>query len=294
MARMVRSRTAAGQRRQAAAPAASGAAGTLGTMRQDPPIPIRAAARAPILLTGFEPFGGEVVNPSWQVARALDGRTVGGVPVVACELPCVFGAALRVLDEALAAHAPVLVLALGQAAGRSAFTPERVAINVDDARIPDNAGAQPVDRPVVPGGPAAYFTTLPVKAMVAALRAAGLPAQVSQTAGTFVCNHVFYGLMHRLARPTGGGSLPTAARGDFVSTAARDGFMSTAARGGFMPTAARGGFMHLPLLPEQAARQPGASHPSLPLATQVQAVELVLAAALRHGDDLVQSGGAEA
>jgi pyroglutamyl-peptidase len=113
-----------------------------------------------------------------------------------------------------------LVICLGQAGGRTAITPERVAINVDDARIPDNAGTQPVDRPVVRGGPAAYFSTLPVKAIVAGLRAEGVPAEVSQTAGTFLCNHVFYGLMHALRLRPG----------------------------------VRGGFIHVPYLPEQALK----------------------------------------
>ena len=153
---------------------------------------------APILVTGFEPFGGESVNPSALVAQALHGRTIDGAPVLGMVLPCVFGAAIDALRTALDRHRPRLVLALGQAAGRAAFSLERVAINVDDARIPDNAGAQPVDRPVVAGAPAARFTTLPVKAMVAALREAGHPAELSNSAGTFVCNHVFYGLQHAL------------------------------------------------------------------------------------------------
>lgn len=207
-----------------------------------------------LLLTGFEPFGGETVNPAWEIARSLDGALIEGVRVRAWQLPCVFGAALRALDEALQAHAPVLVLALGQASGRCDLSVERVAINVDDARIPDNAGAQPVDEPVLPGAPAAYFSTLPIKAMVAGLRAAGYPASVSQSAGTFVCNHVFYGLQHRLAG-----------------------------------TAVRGGFMHIPLLPEQAARHPG--QPSLPLSTLVEGTRLALALALRTREDVREQGG---
>jgi pyroglutamyl-peptidase len=218
--------------------------------------PTRAARR--ILLTGFEPFGGEAVNPSWEVARALEGRRIGGAPVQAVCLPTVFGESLHRLHEAIDMHRPALVLALGQAAGRADFSVERVAINVDDARIPDNAGAQPVDAPVVAGAPAAYFSTLPVKAVVAALRQAGLPASVSQSAGTFVCNHVFYGLQHLLA---GSG--------------------------------VRSGFMHLPLLPAQAARLPG--QPSLPLATMVEGTCIALKTALEHkGADLRHTGGAVA
>jgi pyroglutamyl-peptidase len=211
---------------------------------------------APILVTGFEPFGGETVNPSAQVAQALHGRTIDGVPVLGLVLPCVFGAAIDSLRRALDAHRPRLVLALGQAAGRSGFSLERVAINLDDARMADNAGAQPIDTPVVPHAPAARFSTLPIKAMVVALREAGHPAEVSNSAGTFVCNHVFYGLQHALRSRR----------------------------------SARSGFMHLPLLPEQAAR--GAAAPSLPLAQMIDGTTLALATALRlPGADLRATEG---
>lgn len=211
-----------------------------------------------LLLTGFEPFGGDLVNPSALVCRALHGQRVGQATVHAVELPCVFGRALQVLDEALAATSPVLVLALGLAAGRAEICVERVAINVDDARIPDNAGAQPVDVPVVAGGPAAWFSTLPVKAIVEALRRDGLPAAVSQTAGTFVCNHVFYGLQHRLA-------------GSEV----------------------RSGFIHVPLIEAQASAHPGV--PTLPLEDLVRGVRTALRVALTHeGVDVRVGGGAVA
>jgi pyroglutamyl-peptidase len=211
-----------------------------------------------ILLSAFEPFGGDRVNPSLLIARHLDGETIAGALVVAVELPCVFHRALSALDEALARTRPVLAVALGLAAGREGLSIERVAINVDDARIPDNAGAQPVDEPIVPGGPAAWFSTLPIKAMAAELDAAGVPASVSQTAGTFVCNHVFYGLQQRLAG-----------------------------------TGVRSGFIHVPLLPEQAARYPG--KPVLTLEDQVRGVRLALQVALTHqGEDLRAVGGAVA
>lgn len=213
-----------------------------------------------LLITGFEPFGGQTVNPSWEVARTLQGRTLGPaampVRVQALQLPCVFDLALQVLLQHMQHPHLVAVLALGQAEGRSDISVERVAINVNDARIPDNAGGQPVDTPVVTGAPAAYFSTLPIKRIVAGLRAGGLPASVSQTAGTFVCNHVFYGLLHALQ----GRAVPA-------------------------------GFIHLPLLPEQAARWPGATPPSLPLALQVQAIETAARLALEAGPDLPQSGG---
>ncbi len=207
----------------------------------------------PILVSGFEPFGGERINPSAEVAQALHGRSIDGVPVIGVVLPCVFGASIDALRAALDTHRPQLVLALGLAAGREGFTPERVAINLDDARIADNAGALPIDRPVIARGASAHFSTLPIKAMAAALRAAGHPANVSNSAGTFVCNHVFYGLMHALQRRRG----------------------------------VRGGFMHLCCLPQQA--QPG--QPSLPLAALVEGVALALAAALATRTDLAQSAG---
>ncbi|MEJ6003532.1 pyroglutamyl-peptidase I [Paucibacter soli] len=207
-----------------------------------------------ILLTGFEPFGGEHINPSWEVARALDGELIAGARVQALQLPCVFGAALQGLAQGIAQHRPAMVLALGQAAGRSELSVERVAINVDDARIADNRGSQPIDEAVIAGAPAAYFSTLPIKSMVAALRVAGYPAGVSQSAGTFVCNHLFYGMQHQLA-------------GSEV----------------------RSGFLHIPLLPQQAALQPG--QPSMALETMIAGVRLALGVAWRVRNDVRQGGG---
>ncbi|WP_417220693.1 pyroglutamyl-peptidase I [Arthrobacter sp.] len=156
-----------------------------------------------ILLTGFEPFGGDTENPSIVAARsAAEELNRSGRPAVAVELPCVFATAPHALREALRTHQPELVVCTGLSARAASLTLERAALNVIDARIPDNSGAQPVDVPVVPGGPAAYFTTLPIKRALAALRAEGLPAVVSQSAGTFACNQVFYALMHELAAGT--------------------------------------------------------------------------------------------
>lgn len=207
-----------------------------------------------ILLTGFEPFGGETVNPSADVAHALRGSVIAEHEVVGLELPCEFERSLAVLDAAIRDANPVLVLALGQAATRSEVCVERVAINLIDARIPDNAGAEPIDMPVVPGGPAAYFSTLPVKTMVAAMRDAGVPAALSCSAGSYVCNHVFYWLQHRLA---GSG--------------------------------VRSGFVHLPLLPSQAARRPG--HPSMALQTMIDGVRLALQVAATVRNDVHTPGG---
>ena len=163
----------------------------------------RTATRPALLLTGFDPFDGAESNPSWDAACALDGRIVGGHRIVARQLPTEFDASLRALRKALRETTPALVVSIGLAGGRTGLSLERVAINVDDARIPDNAGAQPVDASIAARGPAAYFTTLPIKAMLAALQKHGIPAHVSQTAGTYVCNHVFYGLMHALRRRRG-------------------------------------------------------------------------------------------
>jgi pyroglutamyl-peptidase len=179
---------------------------------------------------------------------------IAGHRVVAAQLPTVFGASTLERVRLLKLHKPALVICVGQAGGRSAISLERVAINVDDARIPDNTGSQPVDTSVVPGGPAAYFTTLPIKAMLQALQDAGVPAEVSQTAGTFVCNHVFYALMHALAT--------------------RRGFKRT-----------RGGFIHVPYVPEQGV-------PNLPLQEVVCGLRTAVATALTTGRDISKVAGA--
>ena len=213
-----------------------------------------------ILVTGFEPFGGQSLNPSWEVARALHGWTLEGAQITSVQLPCVFALALPALQQAMAQHRPDIVLALGQAEGRCDFSVERVAINVMDARIADNAGAQPIDVPVIAGGPAAYFSTLPIKSLVAGLKAAGFPASVSQTAGTFVCNQVFYALQHTLAG-----------------------------------LGVHSGFVHLPLLPEQAAHWKGPSLPSWPASLQIAAAQQALALLVAHRQqglgDAALSGG---
>lgn len=207
-----------------------------------------------ILLTGFDPFGGHALNPSWLIAQALHGQRIGGHRVVAAQLPTVFGTSVHRLDTLIEAHRPSIVLCLGQAGGRGALSLERVGININDARIPDNTGNQPIDTPVVPGGPAAYFASLPIKAMLRTVQREGVPCEVSQTAGTFVCNHVLYGLMHLLQ-----------ARG--------------AGRAG-----TRGGFAHVPWLPEQGT-------PHLALRDMVRGVHAALwAAVLTHGDVEIGAG----
>lgn len=206
-----------------------------------------------ILLTGFDAFGGATLNPSWLAVKALHGRQVLGHTVVAAQLPTVFDASLHALSALLKKHRPELVICVGQAGGRSALSLERVAVNVNDAPIADNAGAQPVDTAVKQGAPAAYFTSLPIKAMLAALQEQEIPAEVSQTAGTFVCNHVFYGLMHALATQR-----------QLKHT--------------------RGGFVHVPWLPEQGS-------PHMPLDEIVRGLRLaVRCAMLVHHDAALGAG----
>lgn len=151
-----------------------------------------------ILVTAFDPFGGEETNASLEVLKALPER-IGGAMLVKRVLPTVFGLSARLAREAAEELRPDAVVCLGQAGGRKAVTPERVAVNLMDAAGPDNAGNLPTDEPVVPGGPAAYFSTLPVKAMAAAVRETGIPAAVSYTAGTFVCNSLMYAMLHHAA-----------------------------------------------------------------------------------------------
>lgn len=207
-----------------------------------------------VLLTGFEPFNKETINPAWEAVRALHGWAGEGYAIEVRQLPCVFGAAQDVLRDAIAELAPDVVIAVGQAGGRVDLSVERVAINIDDAPIPDNAQRQVVDEPIVDGGPAAYFSTLPIKAIVRALRDAGLPASVSQTAGTFVCNHVFYGLMHHTAG-----------------------------------TNIRAGFIHIPYLPQQAAAHPGAASMALP--ELVRGLKVAVEVALAADIDVREAGG---
>jgi pyroglutamyl-peptidase len=208
-----------------------------------------------VLLTGFAPFAGEVVNPSWQAVRALGGETIEGHRLVAVELPTEFEGSLRVLRKALRETAPRVAIAVGLAGGRQGISLERVAINVIDARIPDNAGTQPIDVPVASRGPAAHFSTLPIKSALASLRKAGIDAHVSQSAGTYVCNQVFYALMHAARRKS-----------------------------------IRAGFVHVPYLPEQAQRH-GA--PGMPLEEMIRALRIIIALALNTRADAHVSGGAE-
>jgi pyroglutamyl-peptidase len=207
------------------------------------------------LVTGFDPFGGDEVNPSGLAVGRLE-RQIGSVTVTAVELPTSYAQSAKVLMTAIDETRPDIVLCVGQAGGRAELCLERVAINVQDARIRDNDGAQPIDEPVVAGGPAAYFSTLPIKACVAEMRAAGLPAVVSNTAGTFVCNHIFYALMDMVRQHS---------------------------------TPIRGGFLHIPYIPEQASRVGGA--PSMALDDIVRGIEIILEVSASRTEDIHTAEG---
>ncbi|XJZ28703.1 pyroglutamyl-peptidase I [Bacillota bacterium Lsc_1132] len=209
-----------------------------------------------VLVTGFDPFGGEPVNPALEAVKLLNGKVISGCEVVTREIPTVFGKAITRLKEAIEEVNPAIVICVGQAGGRSAITPERVAINVDDARIADNENNQPIDTEIVKGGPAAYFSKLPIKAIVQKMNENGIPASVSNTAGTFVCNHIFYGLMN------------------YLDTSGKE---------------IRGGFIHIPFLPEQIVRNPG--QPSMSLELIAKGLELSIEAAITNETDIVAVGG---
>lgn len=192
-----------------------------------------------VLLTGFEPFAGASLNPSEQIVKTLAATGVDGVDLHTAVLPVVFTESSELLKHLIKQHQPDIVICLGQAEGRREISFERVAINLDDARLADNAGRTITDQPVVEGGHPAHFTTLPVKEMVAAVRAKGIAAGLSTTAGTFVCNHIFYSLQHAL-----------------------------------LGTHKHSGFIHVPLVPEQSPEFEG--QPTMPLEQQVEAIKTAI------------------
>ncbi|MDX7999080.1 pyroglutamyl-peptidase I [Xenorhabdus sp. Reich] len=209
-----------------------------------------------ILVTAFEPFGGESINPSWEAVRPLQGCQIDGAHVEVCQLPCVFDTSLEHLYAAIERVKPEVVISIGEAGSRTNITVERIGININDASIPDNAGKKPIDTPVIINGPAAYFSTLPIKSIVSDLRKSGIPANISQTAGTFVCNHVMYGLLHYLNQHY---------------------------------PAVRGGFIHVPYLPEQAARYSDIASMSVEVMTA--ALEIAMATVLKNAKDIAVTGG---
>jgi pyroglutamyl-peptidase len=209
-----------------------------------------------VLLTGFDAFGGETTNPSQQaVQRLATGPAPEGVHIVGVSLPVVFGEAIAAMTAAVSEHEPDIVICVGEAGGRVTVTPERFAVNLNDAPFPDNAGRQPIEATIVEDGPVAYRSTLPVTEMVQAMRAAGIPAALSSSAGNYVCNNVFYGLMHLIAttRPH-----------------------------------LTGGFVHVPYMHEQVLHRADAQ-PSLSIATITDAIGIAVTTsvqlrALQHQD----------
>lgn len=209
-----------------------------------------------ILVSGFDPFGGEKVNPAIESVKKLPD-TILGAEIIKLEIPTVIGKSIQKIEEAVELHKPDVVISVGQAGGRTDITVERVGVNVDDCRIPDNEGNQPIDEKIVKDGPDAYFVTLPIKAMVEHIQKKGIPASVSNTAGTFICNHVTYGVRH-LAET----KYPEM----------------------------RTGFIHIPFLPQQVLDKKGM--PSMELDVIVKGLVAAIEAVIQTDEDIKVTGGA--
>jgi pyroglutamyl-peptidase len=201
-----------------------------------------------ILVTGFDPFEHEPINPSWEAVRRLPDK-LDGAEIIKVQIPTSFARSGEVLHGAIVQHDPDVIVSVGQAGGRFTVNPERVAINIDDGRIADNDGAQPIDVPVREDGPPAYFSSLPVKAMVTAMRRAGFPAAVSNTAGTFVCNHIMYSILYMIDREFPG---------------------------------KRGGFIHVPYIPQQVVDK--ANAPAMSVEDTAAALTAGMAAIVEYRD----------
>lgn len=210
-----------------------------------------------ILVTGFDPFGDDIINPAIEAVKRLP-KEVNGAEIIPLEIPTVFGKCADVVRIAIEKEQPDYVLNIGQAGGRFALTPERVAINIDDARIPDNENNQPIDVAIQEDGAPAYFSRLPIKAMVSYIKEEKLPAEVSNSAGTFVCNHIMYQTLYMTQT-------------DFPHIKA--------------------GFMHIPFLPEQVTQRPNT--PSMALDDIVHGITAALRAIVDFDgkSDLAVVGG---
>ena len=208
-----------------------------------------------VLVTGFDPFGGEPINPAWEAVKAMKD-TIAGAEIIKMQIPTVVGKSIEKIHQKMKELQPDLVISVGQAGGRFGVTPERVAINITDARIPDNEGNQPIDEPIFSDGPAAYFSNLPVKAMVQAIKDAGYPSVLSNSAGTYICNHVMYGILYYIEK-------------EFPNV--------------------RGGFIHVPYAPSQVVNKP--STPSMALADITASLEAAVAAAISSKEDIRAVGG---
>ena len=209
-----------------------------------------------VLITGFDPFGGESINPALKAVEQLPDN-IAGAEVIKIEIPTVFRKSLEKIEENILKHNPDIVISVGQAGGRFGITPERVAINIDDARIPDNESKQPIDLTIFEDGENAYFTTLPIKAMVEEMKAGEIPCSDSNTAGTFVCNHVMYGILYLATK-----KYPNI----------------------------KGGFIHVPYIPSQVLDKP--SMPSMSIGDITKGLELCIKAAVSKDEDIKVTGGA--
>ena len=210
-----------------------------------------------ILVSGFDPFGGDKINPAYEAVKLIPAN-VTGAEIIKVELPTVYGKCAEVLESAIEQHKPDAVLCVGQAGGRSVLSIEKVAINLAEARIPDNAKQQPSDEAIIEGAPAAYFTNLPVKAMVKNCKSHGIPSNISYTAGTFVCNDIMYRLLHMIAQ-----KYPQM----------------------------RGGFIHVPFVPEQVLERPEGT-PSMSAITIAKGLEYSIEAICTHQEDIKGLAGA--
>lgn len=209
-----------------------------------------------VLITGFDPFGGETINPAWEAVKLMKDE-IAGAQIVKMQIPTVVNKSIAKIHEKMTEIHPDIVISIGQAGGRFGVTPERVAINITDARIPDNEGNQPIDVPVFEDGDTAYFSNLPVKAMVQAIKDAGYPSVLSNTAGTYICNHVMYGILYYIKK-------------EFPN--------------------ARGGFIHVPYATGQVVNKPGT--PSMSIADITASLEAAVKAAVENQVDIKAVGGA--
>ena len=208
-----------------------------------------------VLVTGFDPFGGESINPAWEAVKVIKDE-IAGAEIVKMQIPTVVGKSIAKIHDKMVEINPDIVIAVGQAGGRFGVTPERVAINVTDARIPDNEGNQPIDEPIFADGDAAYFSNLPVKAMVQEIKNAGYPTSLSNTAGTYICTHVMYGILYYIQK-------------EFPNV--------------------RGGFIHVPFAASQVVNKPNT--PSMAIADITAAIEAAIKAAVEHQADIKAIGG---
>lgn len=208
-----------------------------------------------VLVTGFDPFGGESINPAWEAVKVIKDE-IAGAEIIKMQIPTVVGKSISKIHDKMLEIRPDIVIAVGQAGGRFGITPERVAINVTDARIPDNEGNQPIDEPIYEDGDNAYFSNLPVKAMVQAIKDAGFPSTLSNTAGTYICNHVMYGILYYIHK-------------EFPH--------------------ARGGFIHVPYAVSQVIDKPNTA--SMAITDITAALEAAIKAAVENTADIKAIGG---